>query len=225
MRLQCANIFGYGQPVFTAEELKQVRLACGIRRADHFTSMAVASVKSPRANLPPLAQETALITASAFGPVNTIFQMLDDILDFPEEQLRPACFSHSVHNAAASYLGVALNIRGPVFALTGLEDAFFEALDLAKTLLDGALAPAVLLVCIDEDSLLTPHLPAASPIFPRPPREGVVSLLLDNHADGLQLHLDRTAASAPRLFPFGMTAEFADALNSPPKELTLHPAS
>ena len=223
MRLPCYNIFGHGQPIFTADELKQVRLACGIRRADHFTSLAVASVKSPRATMPPLAPETALITASAFGPINTIFQVLDDILDFPEEQLRPACFSHSVHNAAASYLGVALGIRGPVFALTGLEDVCFEAMDLAQTLLDANLAPAVLLVCIDEESLLKPYLPTF-PMFPLPPREGVASFLLDNGATGPWLHLDRVPPTRPRLFPFGLTEDFAEALRNPPETLTLHPS-
>ncbi len=179
MKLLHQATFGTSQPMFSDDELRQIRRNGGLRRADRFTTIAVATVLSPRAAFPlPLPEDTALVTATTFGPLATTFQVLDDILDFPEEQLRPANFSHSVINAAASYLGVILSIHGPVFAITGFDNVPEEARALAQTLLDARLAPAVLVVLVDEASLLDPHLPHCAPErFPVPPPENSAAFL------------------------------------------------
>ena len=80
--------------------------------------------------------------------------MLDDILDYPEEEILPTGFSHSVVNASSSYVGTALKIHGPTFALVGFEDPFYEAADLAHSLLSCGQCRRVLIVGADEKSLI-----------------------------------------------------------------------
>ncbi len=46
--------------------------------------------------------------ATAFGPHVTTFNFLDDILDHGDAAVSPTTFSNSVHNAAASYIAMAL---------------------------------------------------------------------------------------------------------------------
>ncbi len=142
---------------FSDELLKATRSKCGLRRVDRFISMAVAAVKDAVAE--PLKDETALITVSSFGPHKTVFATLDDILDYPEDEILPTKFSHSVHNAAASYIGNVLGINGPAFAITGFENALQDGLSLAETLLASGCAPNVLLVEIEENGLLTQAAP------------------------------------------------------------------
>ncbi len=142
---------------FPEELLKAARSKYGLRRVDRFISMAVAAVKDA-VNVE-LKQETALVTVSAFGPHKTVFATLDDILDFPEDQILPTKFSHSVHNAAASYIGTVLGIKGPAFAITGFEDALQEGISLAETLVSSGMAPNALLVEIEENGMLTNAAP------------------------------------------------------------------
>ena len=144
------------------------------------------------------------------------FQTLDDILDYPEDQILPTRFSHSVHNAAASYVGVALQIQGPTLALAGFEDVWFEALELARTLLDGGLCRRALVIGAEERALLTEHAHELWPErFEAEPREGAAALLLSlDPAENRygELKLDRTAAEGPGLFYFGGSREFFESL-------------
>ena len=109
-----------------------------MRRPDRLTQLALAATE----HLAPLPGEggndTALLTVTAYGPATTTERVLDDILDFPEEEILPTGFSHSVINAAASCLGAAHGLHGPVFAMTGFEDPFYEAVELARALLSAA---------------------------------------------------------------------------------------
>lgn len=54
-----------------------------------------------------------MIVASSFGPHRTTCAFLDDLLDYREEDVMPTTFSHSVHNAAASYAASAFGASRP----------------------------------------------------------------------------------------------------------------
>ncbi|MBR6372218.1 MAG: beta-ketoacyl synthase chain length factor [Victivallales bacterium] len=138
---------------FTDEELKAARAKYGLRRVDRFTSMAIAAIDHALEKMP--TQDCALVTATCFGPHKTVFATLDDILDYPEDQILPTKFSHSVQNAAASYLCTVLKIHGPSFAINGFEDMEKQAISLAGTLLDASMAGNVIVVVMEEAGLLT----------------------------------------------------------------------
>jgi len=183
--LQNCRVFSRFTTPLSEDDLKAVRIACSLRRADRFTTLAAAAVKAPAgqafpATLPP---STGLITVSAFGPHKTVFATLDDILDYPEDMILPVRFSHSVHNAAAAYLGTILAITGPTFAVTGFEAPLFAALELAQTLLHAAACPKLLLIGVEERGSLTQAAPALAPErFPTEPEEIVCAMLLSTEA-------------------------------------------
>ena len=161
---------------FPEETLKEVKIKYGLRRADRFTVLAAAAVQMAFPETFPyfLEPDTGLITASSFGPHKTVFANLDDILDYPEDQILPTKFSHSVHNAVTSYLGTILKITGPAFAITNFENPIDEAMNLAETLLSTGLCGKLLLVAVEEAGFLTQN--AASiwqKHFPKPPQEAV----------------------------------------------------
>ncbi|MBR4673647.1 MAG: beta-ketoacyl synthase chain length factor [Victivallales bacterium] len=145
---------------FPEETLKEVKFKYGLRRADRFTVLATAAVKMAFSEQFPqfLPPETGLITASSFGPHKTVFANLDDILDYPEDQILPTKFSHSVHNAVTSYLGTILRITGPAFAITNFENPIDEAMNLAETLLVTGLCETLLLIAVEEEGLLTQNV-------------------------------------------------------------------
>lgn len=171
---------------FPEADLKAVKTACGLRRADRFTAIAVAAVKWALGEDFPngLHPDTALVTASSFGPHKTVFATLDDILDFPEDQILPTKFSHSVHNAAASYLGTILKLHGPALAVTNFENHIDEALRLAQTMIEAEIAPQVLLVVVEEQGLLTKAATELAPErFPHEPSETVSVFLIATSND------------------------------------------
>lgn len=138
------------------EEIRAARSRRSLRRADRYTVMAVAGLLrcDGLAEAELAGGGTALITYSVLGPHATVFATLDDILDYPEDLILPTKFSHSVVNAAASYIGTELGITGATFALVGFEDVRAEALSLAKVLLKSGVCTRVLAVGIEERGLL-----------------------------------------------------------------------
>ncbi|MCF8045328.1 MAG: beta-ketoacyl synthase chain length factor [Desulfarculaceae bacterium] len=106
----------------------------GARRADKFAKMAVKAcldipIKNPR---PDSDTETGVIVATRFGPHATTFKFLDGMLDHSDTRGSPTTFSHSVHNAAASYITTLLGIQGPAATLTCFDDPLGRALELAE---------------------------------------------------------------------------------------------
>ena len=154
--------------------LRQARLRHGLRRADRYTSLALAATDELLGNWPP-SPLTALITISAFGPSDTAFQTIEDILDVPAEEISPTKFSHSVENAVCSYLGVAFGFHGPVFALTGFHrENVSLARRLAVILLEQGLAPEALVLNIACNSIVTSRAREFYPeVFPEGVREHV----------------------------------------------------
>ena len=196
----------------------------GLRRPDRLTQIALSAADAAMENQI-LEGETALITVTAYGPATTTSKVLDDILDYPEEEILPTGFSHSVVNAASSYIGAAFKIHGPTFALAGFEDPFHEAADLARTLLSAGLCRQVLIAAADEKSLTS----EASEILRRSSlpryREGAFALLLtadsgNNRFGKLSIE---GGENAERLLPCGIPAGLPEQLehSEPARELVL----
>ena len=188
----------------------------GLRRPDRLTQLMLAAAERLNEKLGGASEDTALLTVSAYGPGTTVCRVLDDILDYPEEEILPTGFSHSVVNAAASYLGSSFGLHGPTFALVGFEDPFFEAADLARTLIADGVCRRALIVAADEESITSV---AAERLRKSPtPRaaEGAFALLVGGEAaDALgELQLDDRAAEQPRMLPCGVPETFAEKLLS-----------
>ncbi|MBQ9335738.1 MAG: beta-ketoacyl-[Lentisphaeria bacterium] len=198
-----------------------------LRRPDRLTQMALAAADAAADRLAGMEGETALITVTAYGPANTTCRVLDDILDFPEEEILPTGFSHSVINAAGSYIGASLKIHGPTFALAGFEDPFFEAAELARVLLSAGHCRRALIVAADERSLISEAVETLRK-SPAPERtEGACALLLssdpeENRLGHLRLHRNGNQKDG-RLLPCGIPAGFPKQLerSGPEAEIDL----
>lgn len=110
-----------------------------LRRADKLSKMAVLAASAALADsgLDASSRGTVgIILATALGPHVTTFEFLDGILDYGDAAASPTAFSHSVHNAAASYVASSLGLQGPTLTVTRFSFAFQEALRLARCWLD-----------------------------------------------------------------------------------------
>jgi 3-oxoacyl-[acyl-carrier-protein] synthase II len=151
-------------PVYaiSAETLSDKVVLAKARRADRFTRMAVlaaadalqdsglgASVDKSR---------LGIIVATALGPHATTFSFLDGILDFGDAAVSPTAFSHSVHNAAASYIAMTLEVRGPTLTVTHFHFAFHQALEIARSWLGQGRCDAVLVGTVDELGVVMHHV-------------------------------------------------------------------
>ena len=189
------------------KELVSLCSKYGLRRPDRLTQLALAAVEC----LTPLPwageADTALITVSSCGPATTTEKVLDDILDYPEEEILPTGFSHSVINAAASCLGAAHHLHGPTFAMTGFEDPFYEAAELAQALLSGDVCRRVLIVAADENSLTSRAMETLRRTGAPAASEGACALLLSSLPEEKRLgtlELKRELSGVPRLLSCGI---------------------
>ncbi|MBR6060414.1 MAG: beta-ketoacyl synthase chain length factor [Victivallales bacterium] len=206
---------------FADADIKAVKSKYGLRRADRFTTLAATAIQLTFPEQFPsfLHPDTGLVTTSSLGPHKTVFAMLDDILDYPEDQILPTKFSHSVHNAAASYLGAILNINGPAFAISNFESPLFEALRLADTLLAANLCPQLLLLAIEENALLTQSLPTLYPErFPSEPKEAAAVFLLESSSQSAAVNLPPIDSQDG---VFGLPLEHAKTLLKTPLPYTI----
>lgn len=169
------------------------------RRADSFTKMATLAAYDALADsqVPPEAKKSiGIILATAFGPHVTTFNFLDDILTYGDGGVSPTLFSHSVHNAAASYIALNLETRGPTLTMTQFADSFHQALILAEAWLNENRCAYVLAGSIDQvgqvieyifnqklklapDAKIQPFNCAAKPVAT--PGEGSAFFLLTNN--------------------------------------------
>ncbi|HBC89473.1 MAG TPA: hypothetical protein DCZ94_21255 [Lentisphaeria bacterium] len=170
------------------DALLSVKNKYDLRRADRYTAIVMASAVQACADAgfaDCAMADTGIIIASSFGPHRTTFAFLNDILDYPEDQVLPTTFSHSVHNAAASYVASSLQIRGPTISLTGFEDLWFDALELSDVFLNSGCCQRIVLVGVEELALLTQSLPSILPdSFHCRLLEGSVALLLSSTPEG-----------------------------------------
>ena len=123
------------------------------RRADRFSKMALLAAwdaaHDSSLDLETQAGSLAVILATGFGPHQTTFDFLDEIITYGDGNVSPTVFSHSVHNAAASYIALALNSRGPTLTLTRYAFSFQEALLLAQCWIDQRRCRNVLVGAVD----------------------------------------------------------------------------
>jgi len=178
-----------------AEAIKKIRLQYpAIRRADRYTAMIInAAVNGlAQANVAfPLGDKTALLVVSAFGPSRTTFSMIDEIIEYPENEILPTKFSHSVLNAALSYLALVAGVQGDNYALCGFDDAFFDAVVLADSLLRNDRIEQVLLVGCDETNLLSEILNHVLPEFSTKDAEDCdLAMLLTRENCGRELFVE-----------------------------------
>ena len=136
------------------KDLKDPILAKEARRAGRFERMAILAGLDAlrdagiRSDAHP--SKVGLILATGLGPHVTTIRFLDDIINFKEKDVSPTLFSHSVHNAAASYLSLLAGIRGPTLTVTRFSFAFYEALNLAHSWLEQKRCEHVLIGAVDE---------------------------------------------------------------------------
>lgn len=136
------------------ESIIDKRVLGGIRRADRFSKMAVLAasdaIVDSDINLNKKKSSLGIIVSTAFGPHVTTFRFLDDMLEYGDENASPTVFSHSVHNAAASYIAFVLGSRGPTITLTQFAFSFHQALILARAWLYEERCEYVLVGSVDE---------------------------------------------------------------------------
>lgn len=142
-------------PVYAVarQTLKDPALLRGARRADRFSKMAVLAACDAvsHSGVPfDRPERVGLIIGTAFGPHPTVFRFLDEILEFGDAAVSPTLFSHSVHNAAASYVSSALGLTGPAMTLTTFFDPFQQSLLLAQSWLDQGVCDSVLVGGVEE---------------------------------------------------------------------------
>jgi 3-oxoacyl-[acyl-carrier-protein] synthase II len=140
----------YRVPAETVTDKQVLREA---RRADHFTKMATLAAFDALAdsNIPEESKSrVGIILATAFGPHVTTFAFLDDILTYGDAQVSPTLFSHSVHNAAASYIALNLQSRGPTLTMTQFANSFQQALILAESWLEEKRCEYILVGSVDQ---------------------------------------------------------------------------
>lgn len=124
-----------------------------LRRADKLSKMAVLAAAAAMADSGIDKEErgrVGIILATALGPHVTTFEFLDGILDYGDAAASPTAFSHSVHNAAASYVASSLEIQGPTLTVTRFSFAFQEALRLARCWLDQGRCDQVLVGAAEQ---------------------------------------------------------------------------
>lgn len=183
--------------------LKDPVLLRGARRADRFSKMATLAaadaVRDAGVELDP--SRTGLVLGTAFGPHPTVFSFLDEILEFGDAAVSPTLFSHSVHNAAASYISVALGLAGPAMTITSFADPFYQSLLIAQNWLEQGICDSVLVGCAEEigtvleyavsqkltvaDGTMRPFFDADGPAVI--PGEGAVFLLLTRDAGAVSV--------------------------------------
>jgi 3-oxoacyl-[acyl-carrier-protein] synthase II len=172
-----------------------------IRRSDAVSKMSVLAAADAVADsgVGDLAQKKiGIILATAFGPHVTTFNFLDDILDHGDAAVSPTTFSNSVHNAAASYIAMSLNIKGPTMTIAQFHFSFQSGLQLAQAWLDQGRCDYVLAGAVDQygevlgyvaDQKLTKAEDGKiRPFTFKPtgyvPGEGAAFFLLSNRHDG-----------------------------------------
>lgn len=136
-----------------ADTLKDKSVLKEMRRADDFSKMACLAAYDAFADsgLGDEAKSSlGIILATAFGPHVTTFRFLDDILDYGDTNVSPTVFSHSVHNAAASYIALVLGARGPTLTVTQFAHSFHQALIIAQAWLWERRCEYILVGSIDQ---------------------------------------------------------------------------
>ena len=190
-------------PVYAvpADVLKDKAVLGSMRRADRFSKMASLAAYDAVAESAiefENPERVGIVFATAFGPHNTTFRFLDDILDYGDAGVSPTVFSNSVHNAAVSYISRAVGIKGPTWTVTCFNHPFGQAMALAQAWLDEGRCDQVLLGGGDEcgtvlEYICNEKLPIAEDgrvgENAYVPGEGMAFFLVDNKGPGPELKI------------------------------------
>ena len=156
----------------------------GIRRADVFAKMAVSASNKACAGFEFENENTeiSIIVATLFRPHVTTFKFLDNLLDYSDSGVSPTTFSHSVHNAAASYIAASLKINGQSLTITSFNDPFKQALILADAWFQLEQARKIIICYVEEESdpLISAHKHCTFPSYSKNKiSTGAASILLE----------------------------------------------
>jgi 3-oxoacyl-[acyl-carrier-protein] synthase II len=127
-------------------------LVGNLRRADRFSRLAVLAATDALADAHVVSDPaaTGLVIGTAFGPHVMKFRFEDEILTHGDSAVSPTIFSHTVHNVAAAYVGLACGVRGPCATVTHFSLAFHHALLIAQCWIEEGRCSRVLVGCVDE---------------------------------------------------------------------------
>jgi hypothetical protein len=154
-----------------------------MRRADRFAKMTTLAAidawsrAAPHCIDIPL-DRVGLIVSTGFGPHVRGFKFLDGILDCGDSAALPTDFSHSVHNAAASYVAEILGLRGPTLTTTDFEIGFESVVQLAQCWLNDKVCDRVIVGAAEELGEVMLHCAARMTDREIVPSEGAVFLAL-----------------------------------------------
>ncbi len=166
------------------------QFAMQLRRADDHIKLGVSATEQVYPNHGEESGHSAatgLFVGTAFGPMQTNFDVLGLIVD--EDQTSPTMFSHSVFNSAAGYIARLFNISGSCFSLTDFSWPFFQALDEgARAISSGRLSRCVVLQLETYSDLLI-DARASTTASPGEWPQGAVAWLLsaEDNVTGWQL--------------------------------------
>jgi len=171
-----------------------------------------------------------VVLATGLGAHVTTSDFLDDILQYGDANVSPTTFSNSVHNAAASYISLALGIEGPTLTVTQFFFAFHSALQLAQVWLNEGRCDYVLAGAVEQlgdvqayihDSKLTPAPDGRimpfhfSPAYQVPGEGSVFFLLSNNRQDNTFCEIHNVSANTDeqeKLSPADLNIIDADGL-------------
>jgi 3-oxoacyl-[acyl-carrier-protein] synthase II len=151
-------------PVYSVEQetISDKAILKNMRRADRFGKMAVLAASDAVRDSGIVVQnrsgDVGLILATAFGPQVTAFRFLDEIIDYGDSNVSPILFTHSVHNAAASYIASALNNHGPTLTVTQFDLSFHQALIVAQAWIHEGRCKAVLVGAVEESGTVMEYI-------------------------------------------------------------------
>ena len=145
---------GASVPVRRVEDtLLQDPILHPARRAGRFIKMAMlaaADCLHDGALEGPARERMGLVLVTGMGAHDINFGFVDGLLEFGMNQGSPTHFSHSVHNAAASYIAAMTGSHGPALTLTHFASPLHQGLDAARLWLGGGTCDHVLLGAVDE---------------------------------------------------------------------------
>lgn len=185
--------------------IKSYKFLRDMRRADRFSRLCMIAGNEAREDSGLETSDCGIIVATALGPHETTFSFLGDLIDYSGAEVSPTKFSHSVHNAAASYTSIFCGVNAFSLTIVGFDNPWAKGLLAAEIMLEQKQADKVLLIGADEKKLLAKLLEkldrAAGPLIalPRSSVECAVGMLL-------------TAAATPKSYCRVSAREEKDAL-------------
>jgi 3-oxoacyl-[acyl-carrier-protein] synthase II len=126
------------------------------RRLDHFTKMTLLAghqaLRDMKGSLGLVPARIGIVLATGYGPCQTSFDFLNDMIDYGPNLASPLAFSHSVHNVPAGMLAMSLGVSCPCLTLCQPYSLVSAGLVQAWAWLNSAGLDCVLFGVVDEDT-------------------------------------------------------------------------